>query len=526
MSQGYVDWKIHGDDTLAAYLSEDAFRSLLAKRIAVAPDNAAILIRDGQIVGAYQGAHFSVGGLWQSLKDVIGGKHAIRLLVADLKPFPIVAAANGVTKDSIEVAAEVALELALHPDRPVDIVGLVSNGRSLTRSDVWERIRPHLSERVFTHELALHDAKELRANRGLQDRIQAEFMKETERVLGDLGLLVRAVSVNWALDPEEAQAVAKRTLEREDAMRDFQLERVRREIEREAKTTIFRLETDLDVTRVRAASESELAQLVLSNELALGEARATGVRAEERRSLQHELELAQTRRLDQFQTRIGEETNELERKRIELERRRLELAFESERRRQEAELRKLEQLSELEVAGAGQDLQTKRLHDLQTLELERERERHTLSKEEFLAKHGADMDRRMQQDQTELERMRLQAGMSPDQILAIQAGFSPEVARVFAEKAKAAGGDREALLREMIDLGREARVESAEQAQKMFEQAVDRLAQVGSAAASGGTARSEKKSAPERDTTECPKCHHPVPTSDRFCKTCGNQMRT
>ena len=55
-----VEWQIHGDETLAAYLPDKAFRGILEQRIAVAPDLAAILIRDGQLVDTFQGAHFSV----------------------------------------------------------------------------------------------------------------------------------------------------------------------------------------------------------------------------------------------------------------------------------------------------------------------------------------------------------------------------------------------------------------------------------------------------------------------------------
>ncbi|MBM4063079.1 MAG: hypothetical protein FJ265_18580, partial [Planctomycetes bacterium] len=113
----YPDWKIHGDETLAAYLPDKEFKGILEKRIAIPPDCAALLIRDGQLVQAMHGGNFSVGGLWQGLKNLLGGSHALRLLVADLKPFQMLTGLEGFTKDRVAVRAEIAFELQLNPER-------------------------------------------------------------------------------------------------------------------------------------------------------------------------------------------------------------------------------------------------------------------------------------------------------------------------------------------------------------------------------------------------------------------------
>jgi len=523
----YVDWKIHGDETLAAYLPDKEFTGLLEKRIAVAPDHIAILIRDGQLVQAFPGAHFSVGGIWQRMKEFVGGSHALRLLVGDLKPFQVTAGLEGFSRDHVEIRAELALEMQLNPEKPVDIMGLVANGRSLTKSDVYNRIRPHLQERIFANELVQHGAADLRGNTGLQDRIQSSIMKEVERIAGDMGLMVRSASTNWAKNEDEAQAIKIRGLEREDEFRDFEYERKRREIDREAETTIFRIRSDIGIEKARKVGEAELEQLILSNKLALEDARATGQRIQDRKQLQHELEVAKEKRLDAYDTRIRDEENELERKKIELERKKLENAFAVDTRKLELELRKLEQMQELEVAGAGQDLQVKKLRDLQDLEMQKTGRMHDLSKDEYLTKHAAEMEAREQAARAELDKMKLQAGLSPDQILAIQAGASPEIAKVFAEKARSAGVDKEALLREMLEMSKQSKVESAAQAQAMFDRAVDRLAQVGSSmGAAVGGAVVEGATPLATGGAECPKCHFRVPPGDRFCKNCGHQMRT
>ncbi|MCU0727145.1 MAG: hypothetical protein MUE73_15390 [Planctomycetes bacterium] len=490
----YPDWKIHGDDTLAAYLPEREFRGILEKRITIPPDLAAILIRDGKLVDAFLGANFSVGGLWQRLKELFGGKHSLRLLVVDLKPFPLTAAIEAFTRDHVPITAELALEFQLNPEKPVDVMGLVADGRSLTKSEVFERVRPHLEERVLLHELTQHDAADLRANRGLQDRIQAEIMKEVSRVAGSLGLLARLASVNFGLTADEAAAIERRKLEREEAAKDFEHQRLRRELEREAQTTVFRLETQFDAAKVKAMTEAELSRLLLENQLSLSDARDTGARIAERKALAHEIEVAKERRLASYDQRLGDEENELSRTKLTVARKRVELEFAKESRLMELEISRLEEQQRTE-------LQRDKIRGIQELEKDRERHRHELDKDEFRTKQEA-----------ELEKLRLQAAMDPDQILAIQAGLSPDVARIFAERARA-GGDREALLREMLD-----------RQGGMFDKAVEGMTRVGAAVTGHGAGAGPAGSA--GGTVECPACHHAVPVSDRFCRNCGEKLRS
>lgn len=552
----YVDWKSHGDETVAAYLPEAELKGVLEKRIAVSPDCAAIVIRDGKVVSALKGAHLSVGGLWQSLKELIGGKHALRVLIADLKPFQKTATLSGFTRDKVEVQAELVLELALNPEKPADIMGLVTVGTAVLRDDIVDRILPLVSERVLLNELMSHDAKELRANNGLQDRIQAQLMREVERVVGDMGLLVRSSSVNFARNEEEQQAIDLRARERAERMVQAGFERAQRDVQRESAGTILRLETTQDVERLKRMNEGQLAELVQSNQLRLADNRTAAMRLEQHRQLMHELESAQARRDAAYKDRIASTSNERDAQRITLDQRRDAMAFDAERRRQDVELKRIETLADLELRKAGQlqdldvraqtelqgldikkrtdfqgldvadrahDVNYRKLSDLQKLELERERALRGLNKEDFATQHSAEMERRMQQTQAEYDKLKLQSSMSPDVLLAIQAGASPHVAQVFAEKAKAMGTEKEALLREMMALQRNSKVESDAQARDMFDRAVDSLAKVGAARMKDG--RGAEAAGDDDDTTECPKCHHKVAVAARFCRNCGHQMR-
>lgn len=553
----YVDWKSHGDETVAAYLPESDLKGVLEKRIAVPPDCAAIVIRDGKVVSALHGAHLSVGGLWQAVKDLIGGKHALRVLVADLKPFQKIATVTAFTRDKVEVRGELALELVINPEKPVDVMGLISTGTAVVRDDIVERIRPLIQERVVMRELVTHDHDELRANSGLQDRIQAELMREVQRVVGDMGLMVRSSAINFGRNAEEDQAIHLRTLDRAERMVQAGFERAQRDVQRETAGTILRLETTQDIERLKRMNDGELAELVQTNQIKLADNRTAAMRLEQHRQLMHELEGAQARRDAVYKDRIAGATNERDAQRIGLDRRRDEMAFDAERRRQEVELKRLEttadlelrksgqlqdldvnaqtrlqdldiekrrQFQNLDVADRGHDVNLRKLTDLQRLELEREKTLRGLNKEDFGTQHNAEMERRMQTTQAEYDKLKLQSTMSPDVILALQAGASQHVAQVFAEKAKAMGAEKEALLREMMQLQRNSKVESDAQARDMFDRAVDSLAKVGAARMRDG--KGGGGGAPEDEDVDCPNCHHKVPVASRFCRNCGHQMRT
>ena len=64
---------------LAEFIGADEIKTFFEARFEVPPDHLGLLMRNGQFVQAYKGAHFSVGGLFHQLKGLIGGLPAIRL---------------------------------------------------------------------------------------------------------------------------------------------------------------------------------------------------------------------------------------------------------------------------------------------------------------------------------------------------------------------------------------------------------------------------------------------------------------
>jgi hypothetical protein len=626
------------DALLAEYVELNQFKRILEQRVAIGPDMLAMLIKDGEIAEASAGAHLAIGGLWRTLKDAIGGQHAIRLLIADLKPFQLSTSATALSKDNVPIACEFTIDLQVNPEKPANVLGLVKAHGKVTKASVLERLKPNLGERVLNAAVRRVEAMELRGNNPMQDKVQADTMKEVERVASDLGLIARSVSVAWGFNDEEKAAITRRQQEREQEALEREFRILNRSVEREAESTVIKLKADLSVEKAKVDTEDELRRLILSNELNFVDAREVGVRMQQLKALEHELHLNRTQRLDglkaqlegeqhaidmlrmaggkrgverdnQLQDRrrdieldaldrerrdagfagditarrheieldkiagerrdVGrqgelkdrlhevdvekvrgerrdveldtarrERVHNLEITRINSEIRVVERSVEDLDRRQVLALEKLEALQGIEIRERNQEERLKSMRGLQELELDAESRRLDLNIKGGDATHRRQMEAAQQASMTDLEKIRLLRDGTPEQILAINAGFSPAVANILVEQAKARaaeGTDRLAVMREMIQMAQDARVASEAQAEKFFAtgiQGVTGVAQgVGTAVASGAALAGGKAPAAappgqaENTTTECPGCHRKIPVSDRHCRYCGRQMR-
>ena len=155
------------------------------------------------------------------------------------------------------------------------------------------------------------NALELRGNTGLQDKIQADAMKEVERLLADVGVLVRGVSMRWAFNEEEKAAIPKRQKAREQDMLEQEFQILNRGMEREAESTIVRLKADFNIETAKVTTEDDLKRLILGNELKFIDARETGVRIQQMKALEHELALNRAQRVDGLNIQLEAEDHAL-----------------------------------------------------------------------------------------------------------------------------------------------------------------------------------------------------------------------
>lgn len=542
---------------LAEFMRESEFKGLFEKRFAAPPDLAALLFRNGQLIDAFKGAHFSVGGLVNAIKGIAGGSSHISIMLADLKPFQVKLPVKGMSRDNVEIAGLATLELQLNPDKPSNILGLMSGAsrqqartdrdgnplpgrKAISRQDVLERIAPHYSDRVIEAVLRRTDAAEIRGDAGLQDKIQADMMLEAERVCGDLGLLVRAVSVEWAMNAVEREAFDKAQIERQQEALDHQLELLKRQVDRQTESTVVQLDAATNLTKLQSASDDELAHMVLQSEVRFIDAREEAQRRQEMEALAHEIEVLRTERAAKMENDIAEASHLIdltaEAARLRKTERDIEeldakhaLNLKKMGVMTDLELRERSQRMELELARIAQEQAAKNLRTLMDIEgtqADRDTDRTIRSKkadtEADIARIRADADARTAQ---------LMAGskMTPEQILAINAGLSPEVAEVLKEQARAkAGADEDSMeiMRELIKGASDER--AAGRAHELD------ILKAGMAGATGVAHGAGGKSGPAPEmpgtsdtaTVDCPKCGRTLPAKANFCTGCGHKMRT
>ncbi len=542
---------------LAEFVRESEFKTFFEKRFATPPDIAALLFRNGQLIDAYKGAHFSVGGIANAIKSVAGGSTHIAILLADLKPFQVQLPLRAMSRDNVEIAGLVTLELQLNPDKPSNILGLMGGvarrntdpgdeeeqlpGRkALSRIDVLDRIAPHFSDRVIEAVVGRMDAADIRGETGLQDKIQADMMREAERVCGDIGVLVRATSVEWAMNAVEREALERAQIERQQEALDYQLEILKREVGRQSDATQVRIETSTNLEKLQNASDEELSHMILGSEVRFLDAREEVTRRHEMEALAHEIEVLRTERAAKMENELEDAGHLIdltsEAARLRDTERKIEL-LDGQHVQQlkkmgvltDLELRERAQRMELEIARVAQEQSAKNLQTLMDIEgatADRDSERsiraQTSGTQNEIAKMRAEADARTAQ---------LMAGakMTPEQILAINAGLSPHVAEVLKEQARAQAGSNEdsmAIMRELIEGASDERSES--RAHELDILKAGMTGATGVAHGAGGKSGVHSGDDPGESSAkvECPECGRVLPAKANFCTGCGHKMRT
>lgn len=540
---------------LAEFVREAELKTFFEKRFATPPDLAALLFKNGQLMDSFQGAHFSVGGLANAIKGFVGGSTHIAILLADLKPFQVSMSFEGVSRDNVEIAGLCTFDLQLNPDKPSNILGLMRGvtrnereaeeegdqpGRkALSTLDVLERIAPHVSDRVLEAVISRTDATDIRGNSGMQDKIQADMMKEAERVLGDLGVLVRAVSVEWALNKVEIEAFKRAQIARDQDALDYQLGLLKREMSREAEATQFKLETSADLAKVQNATDDELAMMVLESEVRFLDAREAVTRRHEMEVLAHEVEILRTERAAKMENEIADAghlidlTNEASRlRKTEIEIEELDARHVQNLKKMgvmtDLELNERRQRMELEITRLAQEQAAKNLEIM--MKLEAAGDDRTADRGMRVSKSDTENKVALMKAEADARTAQLMAGskMSPEQILAINAGLSPHVAEVLKEQARAQSSNSQESMEIMRELIKGASDERA--VSRQHELDILKAGMTGATGVAHGAGGKESGAADtssnEAAKVDCPKCGRSMPAKANFCTGCGHKMRT
>jgi hypothetical protein len=77
------------------------------------------------------------------LKSLVGGSTHISMLIADLKPFSVQTVVKSTSRDKVDIAGVVTMELQVNPDKPSNILGMMHGvARAAIQEDARGRAIP------------------------------------------------------------------------------------------------------------------------------------------------------------------------------------------------------------------------------------------------------------------------------------------------------------------------------------------------------------------------------------------------
>ena len=233
---------------------------------------------------------------------------------------------------------------------------------------------------------------------------------------------------------------------------------------------------------------------------------------------EHDIQLRRLEKQFEYETRTDE---------VDVKKKEDAAAF--ERRRIEAEVKAAEVQAALASQIKADKAALEKLEGLQGLQATQDRQRLEERIGEAEMRHRQEMDKARLEAEREFDPLQHGARMTPEQTLAVNAGLSPQVAKILEEQAKAAAaatnsGNAQAmeLMKQMVAMADRNTTQTAEQAktlaQMIVQSSVGVAGGVGAAKASGGALSGG-------NTVDCPKCGRTNEAKDRFCVGCGEQLR-
>ena len=421
------------------------------------PKRAALVIRDGKSLGVYNQARLRTGGTFFTwLKERAGEQPNYRMLLADGSPFTVeLPFADGVrsvlTKDDQLLEGKVRVRLKVDVENLENLLGLMRGQALLHVGDFERLIADQVFTRVMVPQVKTHTAEQVRGNQGFQDKLRAESIREIEAAYGDVGVLVEDFAVDWELSEEEKSRIESRLAGIAEDREIEAHERALRSTERQTE-----LESAKEELERNAQHQSELKSIIQQKEAALANA-----------------------------------ASEIEQQKAQLDLRKVQIemeAFEAEHRRLQARLDREQQIA---------------LEEQDTLSaLELKRKKREIEREDDHLRAQADHNRKMQTDEAErrhetdlVDRYR---DLTPDQLLAIQAEKSPELARAMAEKFRAEAA------------------QAADAAQRSHEMAMEHGDQVARAASGLPTGQNK---------ATCSSCKREIDLTWSVCPYCAKKIK-
>lgn len=566
--------------TIPDLFTTDPMRITVDCRLVAGVDNAVMFLTNlmkGERI-------FSLGRLRQYLFDEIQnaaseavGRHSVQELSSNLA-----------------LKEELATDIEAHLNRTFRRMGLrFDRVRALNfRHERWDEVR-EAQEDLFLQisaEDAVAEGRKRLADALHEKELQeiAEETREVERYekrAQTWARMRRAVNSDRMdeVQTEEDFASFMREIDKQRVIEENELEELQREfaerkedhtlarahllakaeLEREYELKMAELTQQRDLSREQLEFEQEQARMRLEGELAIEEKRQAFELRRQREEAAFRREQAATDRQERLDEALTDaEIEDLERQqdekdlemglralremkatRREDEEARMRMQWDDDRRRLEAELAAEERRLKMELKQRRED----HAHELNRLEAMAQ-----MSTEALIAASGAEQGRLL----VELQKTESLKGMSEEQILALAAENSPEVAKAFQEKFRAMPAEFQQQLQAQMKETYEARIadkdaaaerqerqqeEIAQKLQEMFNKALEEQRKTAEALAQGkgesdsptvifgpggepavmGAGATTTKSEGGERVAVCRNCGEESPVGTRYCQNCG-----
>ena len=375
-------------------------------------------------------------------------------------------------REDVQVLVEETARVEQYEKR----LDLWSRMRRAVGSDRMDEVRSEDELEAFLHEI--DKSKLIRAEE--MGELKRSFSEKVEDHDVARAHLLEKLEIEQKIERERIEALAREELEEE--VLEVKLRRRRAELEAEVAEKRIK-----EAAKREEAIKDRQAELQLRLEKAKTEVEIRELEREQDR-LDHELGLATLEKMKAIKLKEQREKMLLD---LEMEQKRVEIESLKKDKEQDREIAKVKALSDVSL-------------------------------EALIATSGPEQAAML----AELRKTEQLKDMTEEQILALAAEKSPEVAKAFQDKFKSMGGGKvESLYEKML----EEKDKAAVMMKEVFEKAMDTQRDVSVAAASSaggaGAARQEAEETKGKEAILlCPNCRAEVPAGDKHCSNCGNKI--
>jgi hypothetical protein len=274
----------------------------------VGPNEAAVIIRDGEIESTLTGTRSNTSGLWDNFKKLWGRSSDLQVIYVDTAPIDLTfyigkgsrqetgtetgrlsesredayktiedrtrtrvdktdLTISALTNDGQHVSAEISLTLHVLTNDAQLLTTLLRGGTAIADWDIAALVKDELLAKAFVPVIGQHAGSEIRGNQVLLTQIS----QSAESLLADkfelFGLELINMYVNWGLTDEDELVIEQGRKEREEKGIEFDHTRKIREQERELELDKLRASNLIDVRKLNAEGDAEEAELILASEI-------------------------------------------------------------------------------------------------------------------------------------------------------------------------------------------------------------------------------------------------------------------